>query len=80
MLTNRDDALQMPARWYSVQWAWNRIFYGLVAGVVVTRGFDPSQPFLFFGSLLIIAAVVFSVLTVYALYYRRRWAREHDED
>jgi hypothetical protein len=30
-----------------------------------------------FGSILIVAAVVFLALTAVALYYRRRWAREH---
>jgi uncharacterized membrane protein len=71
------DAEHMPVHWWSIQWKTSRLFYALVAGIVVTRNFDPNEPVMLFGSILIVAAVVFLALTAVALYYRRRWAREH---
>lgn len=72
----QEGAERMPARWWSIQFVTSRLFYALVGGLLATRGLDPSEPFVLFGSLLAVAAVLFLALTAIALYYRRRWARD----
>jgi hypothetical protein len=71
------DAEHMPARWWSIQWVTSRLFYAVVAAIVMARGVNPSEPLEYFGSVAIVTAVLFAALTVIAWYYRRRWARQH---
>lgn len=67
----------MPARWWSIQWVTSRLFYAVVAAIVVSRNLAADGPFMYFGGVAIITAVLFAALTVIAWYYRRRWARQH---
>jgi hypothetical protein len=74
------DAEHMPAGRFSIQWKMNRFFYAFVVAAVLTRGIDPSDTHGYFGSFLVIGAAVFGILTAYAYWFRRRWARKYAED